>query len=126
MRREVFIEEQGVPEALEQDAHDAGCWHALARDHQGHAIGTGRLLADGHIGRLAVRRPWRGRGVGRTIMQRLVELARRQGFAEVELNAQTHALAFYEGLGFRAEGEVFMEAGIPHRRMRRRLQPEER
>lgn len=122
IRRAVFVEEQQVPESLEQDEHDAHCLHILARDRNGRPIATGRLLADGHLGRVAVLRDWRGRGVGRAIVARLVELARERGLPRVELHAQTHALAFYEALGFRAEGGEFLEAGIPHRLMYRNLE----
>lgn len=117
VRHAVFVAEQGVPEELEQDEHDALCLHMLARDVAGRAIGTGRLLADGHIGRVAVLPAWRGRGVGAALMERLIALARQRGFRQVRLNAQTSALAFYEKLGFSAEGEDFIDAGIPHRRM---------
>ncbi len=118
VRRQVFIEEQGVPKALEQDALDKECQHAIAWDDEDRPIATGRLLPDGHIGRLAVLRSWRGRGLGKALMRALTQLAQRQGIAVVELNAQTHALGFYENLGFKAKGEEFMEAGIPHRHMR--------
>jgi predicted GNAT family N-acyltransferase len=118
IRRIVFVEEQSVPEELEQDEHDEACWHVLARDADGHPIGTGRLLGDGHIGRIAVLKPWRGRGLGNAIMVKLIAMAKERGFAEVMLNAQVYALDFYRSLGFKAEGEAFMEAGIPHRAMR--------
>ncbi len=121
VRRRVFVEEQGVPESLEQDEHDTSCWHVLARDREGHPIGTGRLLQDGHLGRLAVLTTWRGRGVGKALMNRLLELARQQGLQEIVLKAQLQALAFYTKLGFQVAGESFLEAGIPHRSMRLRL-----
>ncbi len=119
IRHAVFVKEQQVPESLEQDEHDAHCLHLLVRDLNGRPIATGRLLADGHLGRVAVLRDWRRRGVGRAVVARLMELAREQGLPRVELHAQTQALAFYETLGFRAEGEEFLEAGIPHRLMYR-------
>jgi predicted GNAT family N-acyltransferase len=118
VRRRVFVEEQGVPEALEQDEFDPLCWHVLARDEQHRPIGTGRLLPDGQVGRLAVLKPWRGRGVGRALMGYLLALARQHGFTVLELHAQVQAQAFYAGFGFAATGEVFMEAGLPHRIMR--------
>lgn len=122
VRRIVFIEEQHVPENLERDEYDLLSRHVIARDAAGRAIGTGRLLPDGHIGRLAVLREWRGRGLGLALMRRLLDLAREQGFKRVELNAQTYAVPFYERLGFRAVGEEFMEAGIAHRAMRLQLE----
>ena len=119
VRTEVFVVEQGVPEEIERDALDAVCRHAIARDAGGRVIATGRLLPDGHIGRMAVLRAARGAGVGGAVLQALIAEAARRGLREVALNAQTHALAFYLRHGFEAVGEVFMEAGIPHRAMRR-------
>jgi predicted GNAT family N-acyltransferase len=121
VRGEVFQREQNVPEALEWDGLDAQAAHVLARDSFGHAVACGRLLPDGHIGRVAVLRHWRCKGVGTELMYRLLQLARENGHGEVHLAAQVQALPFYERLGFIAEGEEFMDADIPHRRMRRRL-----
>lgn len=123
VRHAVFVQEQGVPEELEQDAFDPVCRHVLARDRQGDPIGVGRLSPDGRLGRLAVLRPWRGRGVGAALTRWLVEQARRQGLAEVTLHAQLQALDFYAALGFQAVGEPFIEAGIPHRLMLLPLSP---
>lgn len=117
LRRSVFIIEQQVPESLEWDAADAVAIHALALDAQAQPIATGRLLPDGHIGRMAVVRPWRRRGVGSAILEFLIGRARQQGHAAVHLNAQIRALGFYTRHGFAAHGEEFMDAGIPHRRM---------
>ena len=119
VRTEVFIVEQGVPEEIERDAFDAVCRHAIACYAEGRVVATGRLLPDGHIGRMAVLRAARGAGVGGAVLQALIAEAARRGLREVALNAQTHALAFYRRHGFEAVGEVFMEAGIPHRAMRR-------
>lgn len=119
IRREVFMGEQAVPEALEWDGLDDTALHLLAESADGTPIGTARLLPDGHIGRVAVIRPWRGRGVGRALMAELLRQARRQGHREARLDAQIQALPFYRGLGFTAYGDVFMDAGIPHRHMKR-------
>lgn len=116
IRRTVFIEEQRVPESIELDGEDGDCVHALARAADGEPIGTGRLLPSGQIGRMAVLPAWRGRGVGAALLEALVQEAVRRGL-NCHLNAQTHALDFYTRAGFRPEGEEFMEAGIPHRRM---------
>jgi predicted GNAT family N-acyltransferase len=121
VRHAVFVIEQGVPEALEWDASDPVSRHALAVDGEGRAIGTGRLLPDGHIGRVAVLPAWRGCGVGAELLRHLVDEARGRGLREVVLNAQTHAMGFYGRLGFVPSGEPFDEAGIPHREMRRAL-----
>lgn len=120
IRREVFIVEQQVPEEMEWDAGDATSVHALAR-LDGHPVGCGRLLPDGHIGRMAVRAPFRSKGVGRALLQALLDEARRRGMRVVALHAQMHALGFYEAQGFVADGPVFDEAGILHRRMSRAL-----
>jgi len=121
VRFAVFVAEQGVPEDMEQDADDLTAWHGVAWDSAGSAIGTGRLLTDGHIGRLAVLQTWRGRGVGTALMRSLLAQARVQKMAEVVLHAQTHALDFYTALGFTVASDEFLEAGIPHRIMRLRL-----
>lgn len=117
IRRTVFIEEQGVPEELEWDDDDAAAVHLLAVDNDEMPIGCARLLPDGHIGRMAVLQPWRGKGVGRALLQKSLELARAQGHSIVRLSAQTHAAAFYGRHGFVAEGDEYLEAGIPHRAM---------
>lgn len=117
IRESVFVHEQGVPLELEWDGLDFDCLHLLAETSDGAPVGTGRLLPDGHIGRMAVLPQWRGRGVGRTLLRGLIDAARRRGVARVILNAQTYAMAFYEKAGFEAVGAEFLEAGIPHRRM---------
>jgi len=121
IRSEVFVHEQNVPPELELDPLDIQCVHAIAYAADGRAVGTGRLLPDGHIGRMAVRRPWRGRGVGSLLLAALMAEARRRGDREVVLAAQSHAQDFYARHGFEPEGETFMEAGIPHVLMRRRF-----
>jgi predicted GNAT family N-acyltransferase len=121
IRFEVFVAEQGVPREIELDEHDPLCVHALALDETGFPVGTGRLLPDGHIGRMAVRRAWRGRGVGGAILERLIDAARDRGEVEVALSAQVHALEFYRAYGFAEEGKPYVEAGIAHQAMRRRL-----
>lgn len=121
IRTSVFVIEQKVPAELEMDDMDAHCDHALAFDAGGNAIATGRLLPDGHIGRMAVLAAHRGSGVGRRVLDALVARAQSRGMREAILSAQTHALGFYEKAGFTAVGPEFMEAGIPHREMRLRL-----
>ena len=121
LRERVFVMEQGVPAELERDAKDPDCRHALALAVDGNVIGTGRLLPDGHIGRMAVSAQWRNCGVGGLMLEALVNEAAWLGFAEVILNAQIAAVNFYLRHGFKAEGDVFVEAGIEHRTMRRKL-----
>lgn len=118
IRHAVFVVEQQVPVDLELDELDPHCYHVLLETPEGQGVGTGRLLPDGHIGRVAILPEHRGLGLGKHLMAALLNLAREQGMPEVLLNAQVPVQAFYEGLGFIPEGEVFMEAGIPHRAMR--------
>jgi len=122
IRFEVFVDEQKVPADIELDDMDPHCVHAVAYDEAGQPLATGRLLPDGHIGRMAVRKAGRGQGVGGAVLQALIAAARTRGDAEVILNAQMHAEGFYQRYGFAREGEPFMEAGIPHITMRARLQ----
>ena len=119
IRMEVFVVEQHVAPDEELDDMDAACVHAVAFDAQGRALGTGRLLPDGHVGRMAVAREARGQGIGSAILEMLVNEARSLGYHAVALHAQTHARGFYERHGFVAEGEEFEEANIPHILMRR-------
>jgi predicted GNAT family N-acyltransferase len=121
IRELVFVREQGVPLELEMDEQDPRCDHALAYSADGAAVGTGRLLPDGHIGRMAVLREWRGKGVGGLLLLALVEQARSRGQATLRLNAQTHAAGFYRRFGFDISGPEFIEAGIAHAAMRRDL-----
>jgi predicted GNAT family N-acyltransferase len=113
VRETVFVQEQQVPAELEWDEWDPSARHLLAVDAEGGPIGTARLLPNGHIGRMAVLAAWRGQGVGSALLAELLRLADGPTF----LNAQTSALGFYRRHGFRAEGEEFMDAGIPHQRM---------
>lgn len=121
IRHRVFIVEQNVPREEEWDGRDDDSWHWLATDGQEVAIGTCRLLPDGQIGRMAVLTQHRGQGVGAALLEAAVEKARHLGMDQVYLHAQTHALGFYEGLGFKAQGDEFMDAGIPHRHMTQTL-----
>jgi predicted GNAT family N-acyltransferase len=120
IRFTVFVEEQGVPREIELDDMDEPSLHALVFE-DGKPVATGRLLPDGHIGRMAVLKEWRGRGIGGLILKRLMDKARERGDREVVLSAQVHAVAFYRAHGFLEEGAEYLDAGIPHRDMRRRL-----
>jgi hypothetical protein len=114
VRRAVFIDEQGVPEALEWDEHDAVSAHWLATSDDGTPIGCARLLPDGHIGRMAVLPAWRGSGVGRALLAAVMNAAKTRGHTTLRLSAQTHAAAFYAQAGFAVVGDEYEEAGIPH------------
>lgn len=136
LRHEVFVVGQDVPEELERDEYDAQADHAVALADR-RVVGTGRLVCGridedgrleagtpgtvGTIGRMAVADEMRGRGVGRALLDLLVERARRRALPAVELHAQLHARAFYERAGFSAFGGVYREAGIEHIGMRRAL-----
>lgn len=116
IRHRVFIEEQSVPESLEWDGMDEDAVHVLALDAT-RAIGCARMLSGGRIGRMAVLPEWRGRGVGRAMLETLIALSREQGLAHVSLSAQTHAIPFYTKNGFKVCSEIYDDAGIPHRDM---------
>ncbi len=120
IRFEVFVREQRVPAEIELDDMDARSVHAIAFEDES-AIGTGRLLPDGHIGRMAILKDWRRRGIGAAILEALVDAARRRGDREIALSAQLHAVEFYRAYGFEPLGEVYEEAGIPHQAMVRAL-----
>ncbi|NEX59710.1 GNAT family N-acetyltransferase [Noviherbaspirillum galbum] len=121
VRYDVFVVEQHVPLEMEWDEMDALSLHVVAYDDAGKAIGTGRLLPDGHIGRMAVRPEARNSGLGGRMLQALMDKARERGDQTVVLHAQTQAERFYQRHGFAREGEEFMEAGIAHVTMRREL-----
>jgi predicted GNAT family N-acyltransferase len=117
IRQQVFVVEQGVPESRERDGLDPDCWHVLACDEAGLPIGCARMSPQHKIGRMAVMQPWRGQGVGAALLRELVARARAMGWREVSLAAQVSAIGFYIREGFVAYGEVFDDAGLPHRSM---------
>jgi predicted GNAT family N-acyltransferase len=123
IREAVFMREQGVTAELEWDGLDETCHHALALSATGDAIGCGRITPGGHIGRMAVLPEWRGKKVGSAILEALLDYARSQHHTEVEVSAQVQALPFYQKLGFEAQGKVFQDAGMPHRKMSLHLLP---
>ncbi|MBM1220628.1 GNAT family N-acetyltransferase [Ponticoccus sp. SC2-23] len=124
LRRVVFIEEQGVSLADERDGRDDEAVHLLVH-HQGEPIGTARILVSNDvakIGRVCVLKHYRGNGHGSALVEACcAAAAKRPGVTMAKLGAQTHAIGFYEALGFTAEGPVYDDAGIPHRDMTRAL-----
>jgi len=123
IRATVFIEEQGVPEAEERDGRDRSAIHLIAFANDS-AVGTARLLVDdriGKIGRVAVLMAHRGTGLGQDLIKAALSEFRTLGVTQAKLGAQTHAIGFYEALGFEATGPEYMDAGIPHRDMIRAL-----
>lgn len=117
IRRAVFIEELHIPPDLEWDAHDAAALHVLARTPDGRAVGTGRLLPEGRIGRMAVLPAWRGRGAGSALLATLVAAAASRGHRKLVLAAQLPVVIFYQRRGWVARGPVFWAGGLPHREM---------
>jgi predicted GNAT family N-acyltransferase len=120
IRKQVFIEEQGVPEEMELDEHDPSAKHVLA--YQSNlCVGTGRLvlLASHHaqIGRMAVLPSFRKQGIGKALLLKLIALAKAEGVLALTLHSQVTAIPFYAKLGFIVEGPIYDEAGIPHRNM---------
>lgn len=118
IRRQVFIIEQQVPEALEWDGLDAEAIHLLASSHAGTPLGCARILPQGHIGRMAVLKHSRGLGVGWMLLQAAIASCRAQGWHDIRLSAQTHAIGFYAQAGFVVCGEAYLDAGITHKDMR--------
>jgi predicted GNAT family N-acyltransferase len=118
LRERVFCDEQGVPREEELDAHDEHALHLVALDPEsGGVIGTLRLLIDedrAKIGRVAVERDWRRRGIALRMLRLALDAARERGSLQVRLAAQLDAVALYEQAGFAVESETFKEAGIEH------------
>ena len=123
IRDAVFIHEQNVPTDLEWDGKDEECRHALALSLNGDAIGCARMLPNGHIGRVAVLPQWRNQKVGTAIMEALLNEARSRGYKQVDVYAQTNAIPFYHNFDFVEYGKEFVDAGLPHRKMKLKLLP---
>lgn len=121
IRRRVFIEEQKVPEELEWDEFDDSSYHVLALDDNNQPIACGRLMTNGQIGRMAVDKQWRNHGIGTAILENILQHAKSMNMANVFLHAQTSAISFYEKNGFKVSSSEFLEAGIPHKTMKRHL-----
>lgn len=124
IREQVFMFEQSVPEELEWDSLDEESLHLLVTHPHHGILATARLHYDngtgyGHIGRMSVLKDWRRQGIGRAMLDTLIEHADMQQISHLELNAQTHAMDFYLKSGFRVYGKEFLDAGIPHYCMRR-------
>jgi len=121
LRTAVFINEQLVPPDLEWDGYDKDCWQVIARTESGKTIGTGRMLYDGHIGRMAVLPEYRKHGVGSALLKKLEDIGRIQGISSVFLYAQISAVDFYKKHGYTVSSDKFMDAGIPHVTMKKEL-----
>jgi predicted GNAT family N-acyltransferase len=115
----VFVREQGVPAAIEMDRDDKRALHFLAFTAQ-RAVGTARIVMryrKAKIGRMAVLKAYRGRGIGTKLLKRAIVIAKKQGAQQIYLHAQVPVISFYEAMAFQCVGPVFKEAGIPHRKM---------
>lgn len=123
IRKQVFIQEQGVPEELEWDDDDNRALHILAEVIQSGktlAIGTARIIIknkQAHIGRMALLPPWRHQGIGAKMLQTCIDECQKQGVQQITLNAQVYALPFYQKAGFQVSSDEFMDAGITHKEM---------
>ena len=124
IRECVYIKEQHVPVELEWDGLDQDATHWLVTDKKDKPVATARLLANGHVGRMAVLAEYRGQGIGRLLIEAILATSQQRSLSTLFLNAQTSATGFYEKFGFIAEGDIFDDAGIPHRRMRLNLHDE--
>ncbi len=123
IRFKVFVDEQKVPVEEEQDSYDSTAVH-FGAFYDNKIIGTGRVAVideQGKIGRLAVLKQYRGLGIGMTLINTIIDYCKERGLSQVYLGAQLQAIPFYEKVGFRAEGDIFDDAGIPHRIMRKKL-----
>lgn len=117
IRTVVFIKEQNVPVELEWDEFDNDSTHIIAY-YDNKPVGTARLLNDGHIGRMAVLKPYRNRNIGQNMLKYLIEIAQKKSINKIELSAQEHAVEFYKKYGFSVTGNVYLDAGIPHYNMK--------
>ncbi len=118
VRQQVFVEEQQVPMALEWDGHDENAMHLLALNGYGEAIGCARLPGAGIIGRMAVLKSWRGKGVGRALLAHAIQYYQTRNIQTIQLSAQLHAIAFYQKAGFKICSAPYLDANILHVDMR--------
>ncbi len=114
IREQVFVVEQHVPEALEWDGDDATAAHLLAYDQQQQAIACARLIETGSIGRMAVVKAWRGKGVGQALLTEAITYFQQRGCQKITLSAQQHAISFYEQVGFIVCSDLYLDANILH------------
>ena len=113
IRTQVFVKEQGIDLEIDFDGLDEVATHVLV-SIDAEYVGTGRILSDGHIGRIAVLKPFRGKGVGAKVVESLIGEAEEKNYKRVYLGSQMHAIGFYKNLGFNTCGTIFMDAGLEH------------
>ncbi|PYF06507.1 putative GNAT family N-acyltransferase [Ureibacillus chungkukjangi] len=120
VRKNVFVEEQGVPEHVELDEYDTSSYHFIVKD-QDHPIGAARLRkleeTIGKVERVCVLEQYRGKKIGLLIMEEIEKYAKQLGVTKLKLNAQSYAIPFYEKLHYTVTSPEFLDAGIPHRAM---------
>ncbi|MFM9834943.1 MAG: GNAT family N-acetyltransferase [Methylophilaceae bacterium] len=121
LREAVFIKEQHVPLHIEWDEHDQDAIHLLAFDHSGQAIACARILKIGRVGRMAVLREWRGKGLGLALLDEAIKICKSLGIQNVSISSQTHAIAFYQKAGFTVTSEAYIDANIWHVDMQRAI-----
>ena len=117
IREQVFIQEQQIAVEDEWDAEDAVSVHFVVYD-QDQPIATARLLQNNSVGRVAVLKSHRGVGIGKLLMQQIIQQAKHEQRKFLKLSSQVYAMQFYTGLGFKVEGEQYLDCGIPHIDMR--------
>jgi len=118
VRRAVFVEEQNVPESIDLDGSDTDFIHVLATNKNGQPVGTARINRKGRIGRMAVLKSYRRQGIGRKMIQALMDYGRKNSITDFHVSSQVTAVGFYEKMGFEPSGEEFLEAGIKHINMK--------
>ena len=121
VREQVFIKEQHVPLYIEWDEHDADAIHLLALDLAGHPIGCARILKIGRVGRMAVLREWRGKGLGIALLDAAIAICKSLGMQTIAISSQTHAIKFYQKAGFSVTSEAYIDANIWHVDMQRTI-----
>ena len=121
VREQVFIREQHVPLAIEWDEHDADAIHLLALDQAEQAIACARILKIGRVGRMAVLREWRGKGLGLALLEKAITICQSLGMQSIAISSQTHAIAFYQKAGFIVTSEAYIDANIWHVDMQRAI-----
>jgi len=120
IRNAVFSDEQQVDLAIDFDGNDLTAFHSLVFA-DGKPVGTGRMIDDGHIGRIAVLSEYRGKGLGSKIIESLIQKAVENGSSRVYLASQKHAIGFYTKLGFTPFGDEYVDANIEHIGMEKTL-----
>ena len=123
VRRAVFVEEQNVPESIDLDGSDTDYIHVLATDKTGLPVGTARINREGRIGRMAVLKDYRRQGIGRKMIQALMDYGRKNSITDFHVSSQVTAVGFYEKMDFEPFGEEFLEAGIKHIKMKLKNPP---